>query len=176
MDPRPLSLLPLHRSVTSDFSRLCSFSRRRLFFLPPQTDHRSTVVRCDVAPGCICRTKAAYASTAGPSRQRSNETTWKRRDETRRDERGQGSFDGGRASVRPFFHLLLFSPVPLSFFSCDSLCSFWRTLAPFPRAGRLYASVAISQILQKCVGYATRPRDSKNNGNVWKYILSNRPE
>lgn len=82
--------------------------------------------RCAL-PGCICRTKAAYVATAGaasPSRPADysrafgrSDVEETRRDETRQEERKgdetrerpRKSLHGGRAPVRPFFHLLLFT-------------------------------------------------------------------
>lgn len=86
---------------------------------------------------CMC---ASNGHSGGPSETADysrafgrNDVEATRRDETRQEQkRGSLSLDGGRAAVRPFFHLCLASyPVPLfSPFSSsspplrDSLCSF----------------------------------------------------
>jgi len=68
----------------------------------------------------LCVSSRALRDSVQAKRCGSNAT---RRDEARR-QTDQGSLDGGRAPVRPFFHLLLFlscTSLFLSFFSCSLL-------------------------------------------------------
>jgi len=167
MDPQPLSLFPASE-CNECFLASLRFLSSPIFLFTSTNRSPSTVDVCDTLhlqnKSRLCINNEPFETAF-----ERNDVETTRCDATRRDERGQRSLDG--APVRPFFYLLLFSPVPLSFFSCDSLCSFWRTLAPFRR---LYAS-RFCKSCRMCGTRDTSPR-FKEQDNVWKYILSNSPK